>query len=186
MDVTEESSVEGGLAAVYAAWGQVDVLVHTAGAVGSGALVDIATDEWDRVLRLNLTGAFLVARATIPRLAVPAKMVFLSSVNARTGGNELSGAAYAAGKAGVEALTRHLARVLAPGVQVNAVAPGPVRTAMLARLTESEMAALVSQIPAGRVAEPGEVADLIGYLCSPSAGYVTGAVIPQNGGQWIG
>lgn len=186
MDVTNEDSVNHALASIASAWGQVDVLVHAAGVVGSGPLTHMATEEWDRVLRVNLTGAFLVARATIPMLRPRAKVVFVSSVNARTGGGELSGVAYAAAKAGTEALTRHLARSLAPGIQVNAVGLGPVCTPMLSRLSSTDLARIVSEIPAERIGEPEEVAELIGFLCSAGADYITGAVVPQNGGQWMG
>ena len=144
--------------------------------------------DWRRVIDANLTGAFLVARQAIPgmRALGRGKIAYLSSVNARTGGNELSGAAYAAAKSAIEALTRHLARHLAPTIQVNAVAPGPVQTGMLSRLTAAELDHLVEAIPAGRCATAEEIAETIGFLCSPAASYITGITVDQNGGQWLG
>ena len=185
MDVTDEDSV----ARVISGLDTLDVVVHTAGVVGQGHLVDLTLDQWRRVMDVSLTGAFLLARATIPLLrrsaAPPAKLVFLSSVNAATGGSALSSGAYAAAKAGIEGLTRHLARALAPAVDVNAVAPGPVQTPMLDRLGDKEIDELSAAIPAGRVATADEVAALVGFLASPLCGFVTGAVVPQNGGQWM-
>lgn len=188
LDVTSEHDVDAVLSEVRARHGPVSVLVNAAGIVGSGAIESMPAAAWRRVLEVNLTGTFLVCRAAIPQLRElgAGKIVNLSSVNARTGGNELSGVAYAASKAGIEALTRHLAAHLAPHVQVNAIAPGPVRTPMLARLGEPALAALIAAIPAGRIADPGEIAAAVGFLASPEADYVTGVTLQQNGGQWLG
>jgi 3-oxoacyl-[acyl-carrier protein] reductase len=188
LDVTDEAGVESALQAVDRRHGPVGVLVNAAGIVGAGGVESMSVDAWRRVLDVNLTGTFLVTRATIPHLRRRGggKIVNLSSVNARTGGNRLSGAAYAASKAGVEALTRHLALELAPSIQVNAVAPGPVLTAMLRRLDDAALAALAATIPAGRVATAEEVAEVVGFLASPAADFVTGVAVAQNGGQWVG
>lgn len=188
LDVTDEGSVEAALDGVGRLHGPVGILVNAAGIVGAGDVTTMPPAEWRRVLDVNLTGTFLVTRATIPHLRRLArgKIVNLSSVNARTGGNRLSGAAYAASKAGIEAFTRHVALELAPSVQVNAVAPGPVMTPMLDRLDEDDLAALIAAIPAKRVASAEEVAELVGFLASPAADFVTGVTVAQNGGQWIG
>lgn len=188
LDVTNEREVSAVLGAVRAEFGPLSVLVNAAGIVGSGGVEAMAAAAWRSVLETNLTGTFLVCRAAIPQLRElgSGKIVNLSSVNARTGGNELSGAAYAASKAGIEALTRHLALALAPQVQVNAVAPGPVRTHMLARLDEPVLTGLARQIPARRLASPEEVAGAVGFLASPDADYITGITLQQNGGQWLG
>jgi NAD(P)-dependent dehydrogenase (short-subunit alcohol dehydrogenase family) len=188
LDVTDEQEVGTVLTALGASHGPVGVLVNAAGIVGSGGVEGMPAAAWRQVLDVNLTGTFLVCRAAIPQLRElgSGKIVNLSSVNARTGGNELSGAAYAASKAGIEALTRHLAAALAPQVQVNAVAPGPVQTPMLARLDEPVLSGLIRAIPAGRFASPDEVAGAVGFLASPEADYVTGVTLQQNGGQWLG
>lgn len=189
VDVTHETQVADMVHDVVAELGSLDVVVQAAGCTGKGPVASMEAAAWREVVDVNLTGAFLVAKAAIPALRRSeggGRMVHCSSVNAHTGGNELSGAAYAAAKAGLEALTRHLAVHLAPHVQVNAVAPGPVATGMLARLSEAEIDALAAGIPAGRVAQAEEVAALIGFLCSPEAAYITGTVVHQNGGRWTG
>jgi len=187
-DLTDPAAVAAAFASVGAEHGRVAVLVNAAGAAGHGAFGEVDVAQWREVLDLNLSSAFLAAQAAAPALLAGGwgKIVNLSSVNARTGGNDLSGVAYAVAKAGVEALTRHLARALAPTVQVNAVAPGPVRTPMLARLRSEQIDELVRSIPAGRIAEPAEIAATIGFLASRDADYVTGVVVDQNGGGWIG
>ncbi|MCL6648205.1 MAG: SDR family oxidoreductase [Chloroflexi bacterium] len=167
----------------------VDALVHLAGTVGTGGIEDHSVAEWRRVLDDNLTTAFVVCQAVIPQLQEQRRgaIVLMSSVNGRTGGNRLSGPAYAAAKAAIIGLTRHLARDLAPvGVRVNALAPGPVETPMLARLSELELRALRETIPLRRVAAPEEIAEAIAFLLSDQAASITGAVIDINGGMWMG
>jgi NAD(P)-dependent dehydrogenase (short-subunit alcohol dehydrogenase family) len=188
LDVTDEGEVGSLLRAVERTQGPVRIVINAAGVVGPGRLETMSAASWRRVLEVNLTGTFLVCREAIPQLRAcgTGKIVNFSSVNARTGGNALSGAAYAASKAGIEALTRHLARLLAPEIQVNAVAPGPVLTPMLARLDDEAVAELVRSIPAGRVATAAEVAEVVGFLASSAADYLTGTTINQSGGQWLG
>lgn len=188
LDVTDEEQVEAVTDEIRVRHGPIEVLVNAAGIVGEGAVEAMPVAAWRRVIDVNLTGTFLVTKSAMPQLRERGrgKIVNLSSVNARTGGNRLSGAAYAASKAGIEALTRHLATELAPSVQVNAVAPGPVMTPMLERLTVEEMEQLVAAIPGGRVADAREVAEVVGFLASSSADYITGATVNQNGGLWLG
>jgi NAD(P)-dependent dehydrogenase (short-subunit alcohol dehydrogenase family) len=188
LDVTNELEVRAVLDRVRAEHGLIGVLVNAAGIVGRGTVESMPAAAWRQVLDVNLTGTFLVCQTVIPQMRElgAGKIVNLSSVNARTGGNDLSGAAYAASKAGVEALTRHLAVALAPHVQVNAIAPGPVQTPMLARLTEPVLAQMVDAIPAGRVARPEEIAGAVGFLASSEADYITGVTLQQNGGAWLG
>lgn len=187
VDLIDEADVDTAVEAVAGHIGPVEVVVNAAGVTGSGGIEEASVAEWRHVLDVNLTGSFILARAVLPQLRARGrgKIVLLSSVNARTGGSDMSGPAYAAAKAGVESLTRYLARRLAPTVQVNAVAPGPVDTVMLARLDESAIAGLVASIPAGRTADPAEIAATIGFLCSPEADYITGTAVDQNGGQWM-
>lgn len=188
LDVTDEDQAVQVLDRVRRHHGPVGVLVNAAGVVGSGPVEEMPARAWRHVLDVNLTGTFLVSRAAIPHFRASGwgKIVNLSSVNARTGGNELSGAAYAASKAGIEALTRHLASALAPHVQVNAVAPGPVGTPMLNRLSPAQLAGVLETVPSGRPARAEEVAALVGFLASPEAEYITGVTVAQNGGQWMG
>lgn len=188
IDVCDEGSVVRAFGRVTEQVGAPTVVVNAAGITGVGSVEDMSLADWDRVLSVNLTGSFLVGREAVRSMRPRGrgKLVFLSSVNARTGGNELSGASYAAAKAGIQGLTRHLAKQYAPQVQVNAVAPGPVLTDMLARLSPAQVADLEKVVPAGRSARADEIAATIGFLCSPAADYITGVTIDQNGGMWMG
>ena len=188
LDVTDATAVARVLGHVRQTVGPLEVVVNAAGIVGHGPVETTDPDAWRRVLDVNLTGTFLVCQAAIPQLREvgTGKLVNLSSVNAQTGGNQLSGAAYAASKAGIDALTRHLAQELAPHVQVNAVAPGAVATPMLDRLDTAMVTGLASAALAGRLGRPEEVASLVGFLASPAADFITGTTIHQNGGCWMG
>ncbi|MEO6158500.1 MAG: SDR family oxidoreductase [Ilumatobacteraceae bacterium] len=188
VDLTDEASVRRAVADVVKSIGPIGVLVNAAGVVGHGGIDQISVTEWRQVLDINLTGSFILAQVVIPymRTRGKGKIVFLSSVTARTGGSEMSGPAYAASKAGIDSLTRYLANLLAPSIQVNAVAPGPVRTGMLDELDADGIAALAMKIPAGRTSSPLEIAGTIGFLCSVTADYITGVSLDQNGGQWMG
>lgn len=160
-------------------------LVFLAGSVGSGGIEDHTTAQWRKVLDDNLTAAFVTVQATLPSIrAARGCIVLMSSVMGRTGGNRLSGPAYASAKAGIIGLTRHLARDLAAdGVRVNAVAPGPVDTPMVHRLSERALNDLLQTVPLHRVAHPGEIAAAIAYLMSDDAASVTGVVLDINGGM---
>lgn len=183
-DVTDEAAVERACAACLAALGRIDAVVHLAGRAGAGPLVDVSRAEWDQLLAVNLTSAFLVAgRCHAALAATRGTLVLMSSTNARNGGSALSGPAYAVAKAGIINLTRYLAREWAgEGIRVNCVAPGPVDTPMLRRLPAAIVDSLEDAIPLGRVATADEVAAVIAFLCSPDAAYQTGTVLNVSGG----
>jgi len=175
------------VASVLAGVPRLDAVVHAAGSVGSGGITDLDLAEWHRVLDDNLTTAAVVTSQALPRLVRGGSVVLFSSVNGRHGGNELSGPAYAVAKAGIIGLTRHLAKhQAARGVRVNCLAPGPVATPMLDRLTDDELRTLLAGIPLDHLTVPAEIAETVGWLCSPAAASVTGAVIDVNGGMWMG
>ncbi|MBK1789185.1 SDR family NAD(P)-dependent oxidoreductase [Prauserella cavernicola] len=162
-------------------------VVHAAGSVGSGGIDEGTPSQWRRVFEDNLVSALVVAQVSVPLLAEGGSMVLFGSVNGRHGGNRLSGPAYATAKAGIVGLTRHLAKdQAARDVRVNAIAPGPVRTPMLDRLSTEDITTLRDSIPLGRITTADEIAGTVGWLCSPAAASVTGAVIDVNGGLWMG
>jgi len=163
-------------------------LAHIAGVVGSGRLGETTDAEWDRVIRNNLTSAFVVARAVIPRMAQAGggAAVLMSSLNARDGGTRLSGAAYATAKAGILGLMRHAAvDYAAENVRVNAIAPGPVKTAIHERLNQTQKDWLKSRIPLARVSSAEEIAEIMLFLLSPACASVTGMTFDVNGGSHL-
>jgi NAD(P)-dependent dehydrogenase (short-subunit alcohol dehydrogenase family) len=169
---------------------ELSAVVVLAGRAGSGGIDDTDIDQWRGLMRDNLDTAYVVTRESLPLLrAFPGdrSIVLMSSVNGRHGGNNLSGPAYATAKAAILGLARHLAVTLAAdGIRVNAIAPGPVETPMLHRLSAPERAELLRAIPLGHTAEPAEIAGTVRFLLSRSAASITGAVIDVNGGMWVG
>lgn len=180
LDSTDEASVAR-FAAGLPACGAV---VHLAGRTGRGPLTEVTSAEWRALLEVNLTSAFLVARAAAPLLAsARGCLVLCASSNGINGGSALSGPAYAVAKAGIINLTRYLAREWArAGVRVNCVAPGPIDTPMLDRLGEDVRQSLARAVPLGRVGRAEEVAASVRFLCSPDAGFLTGTVHNVSGG----
>lgn len=193
-DVTDEASVDAAVAAVVARWGRIDVLVNNAG-IGdqSGSTTEQSLDAFDRVLAVHLRGAFLMSRAVARQMlaqSAPASgrsrgaIVNLGSIASSIGLPARN--AYSAAKAGIVGMTRAMASEWArSGIRVNAVAPGYVRTAMVAELERKgaiDAAAIRHRTPLGRMAEPGEVAEVIAFLAGERASYVTGALIPVDGG----
>lgn len=184
-DAAAEADVRALVREAVKRFGRIDAVVSAVGVVGAGRLDAMPLAEWHRLLDINLTSAFLLCRETWrPLKRARGSVVLFSSTNGRNGGSHLSGAAYAVAKAGIVNLTRYLAREWAPdGVRVNCVAPGPVDTPMVGRLTREQHAALKKAIPLGRYATAAEVAATVAFLCSPQAASMTGTCINVSGGM---
>jgi 3-oxoacyl-[acyl-carrier protein] reductase len=162
-----------------------DILVNNAGVAHYGMLSDVAEDEWDHLMAVNLKGMFLTTQLFMPQMISQryGRIVNVSSIWGMSGAS--CEVVYSTTKGGVNAFTKALAKELAPsGVTVNAVAPGAVDTEMLSNLQQDEKAALEQEIPAGRLAQPDEIASLVYFLALPESSYITGQIISPNGG-WI-
>ncbi|HEX5615440.1 MAG TPA: 3-oxoacyl-[acyl-carrier-protein] reductase [Acidimicrobiia bacterium] len=186
-DVTDPDAVDRAFRAVEAELGRVTVLVNNAGIARDGLLVRMRDEQWQAVLDTNLTGAFHTIRRATPQMmrARYGRIVNVSSVAAQIG--QAGQANYAAAKAGLLGLTRSVARELASrNVTCNVVAPGPIVTAMTADMPADWRATAEAAIPMGRFGSPEECAAVIAFLCSPAASYVTGALVPVDGGVGMG
>jgi 3-oxoacyl-[acyl-carrier protein] reductase len=183
-DVTDEAKVAEAVGQCLKRFGRIDSVVHLAGAVGQGPLIDVGLDEWRRLLDVNLTSAFLIAGEAHAALkSSGGSLLLTASINGRNGGSALSGPAYAVAKAGIINLTRYLAKEWGPdAIRVNCIAPGPVNTPMVTRLPAETMEALRRSIPLGRIAQPEDIAGTVAFLCSPAASYLTGITLNVSGG----
>lgn len=186
VDVADESSVAAGIAAALGEFGRIDHVVHLAGAAGAGPLAAVSLADWRRLIDVNLTSAFLLAKAAYAYLAASqGSLTLTSSTNGLNGGSSLSGPAYAVAKAGLINLTRYLAKEWAPErIRVNCLAPGPIDTPMVTgRFSAQVLDQLRHNVPLGRLGAPQDVAHAIDYLTSPAAGFVTGTVMNLSGGM---
>lgn len=182
LDVANPVSVERAFEMAKKVSPHIDLYVHTAGILDVGSLETTDLEQWNHTLAVNLTGPFLCCKAAKDWVRDNGRIVLISSLAGRTGG-VLTGTAYAASKGGVESLAKSAAQQLASrGITVNCVAPGGVDTAMLAKNPESAKAAMAAATPLKRIAKPEEIAGVIAFLASEDAAFITGAVVPVNGG----
>ncbi|HEV8359194.1 MAG TPA: SDR family NAD(P)-dependent oxidoreductase [Candidatus Thermoplasmatota archaeon] len=183
-DVGDARACEAMVAAAERALGPLDVVVANAGVYERRQLPEVSLELWDRTLRTNLSGAFHTIRPALPGMVARGRgsIVVVSSILGAMGSNQ--GAHYAASKAGLLGLTKSLAKELAPrGVRVNAVAPGAIETDILRADTPEQRARRLDAIPMRRVGQAEEVAEVIAFLASARASFVTGQVVHANGGQ---
>jgi 3-oxoacyl-[acyl-carrier protein] reductase len=166
----------------------LDILVNNAGICPLTPFAEIPEDEWDRVMAINLKGAFLCCQASLPylrRSGRRGRIINIASVAGQMGG-VLVGAHYAASKAGLIALTKSLARLVAPdGVTVNCIAPATTESDLTAAWPEALRAQVRGQIPLGRLATPEEIAEAACFLAEGGAAFITGATLDVNGGLYL-
>jgi glucose 1-dehydrogenase len=190
-DVGDRLSVRNLVAATVDAFGSVDVLVNNAGIVHAADFLELTEDDFDRVLRVNLKGAFLVGQAAARRMVrqveegnAPGAIVNMSSINAVVAiANQVP---YSVSKGGLNQLTRVMALALAPhGIRVNGIGPGSIMTDMLASVANDAAARrrVLSRTPLGRIGEPSEIASIAAFLASDDASYMTGQTLYADGGR---
>ncbi|MFG2056041.1 3-oxoacyl-ACP reductase FabG [Micromonospora sp. NPDC048930] len=186
-DVTDAESVDAAFATIEAELGPVEVLVANAGITDDTLLMRMSEEQFTRVLDTNLTGAFRCAKRASTKMlrARWGRMIFISSVVGLYGG--VGQVNYAASKAGLVGVARSITRELGSrNITANVVAPGFIETDMTAALPEERQTEYRKAIPAGRFAQPEEVAGVVTWLASDAAGYISGAVIPVDGGLGMG
>jgi 3-oxoacyl-[acyl-carrier protein] reductase len=183
LNVTDESSAKDAMAQVTDRWGSIDILVNNAGITRDKLLLRLNEQDWDAVLNVNLKGAYVCSRAVLSTMLRQrwGRIVNTSSVVGLVGNPGQTN--YAASKAGLIGFTKALAReVAARSITVNAVAPGYINTQMVQALSEELQQAILKQIPVSRFGTPEDVANVVAFLCSEEASYITGHVINVDGG----
>jgi len=186
IDVRDKDSVKDAVANCVETLGAIDILINNAGIVGRGMVEDLDLNLWKNVLDINLTGSFLCSQAVIPIMKEVGKGVILnvSSVSAHVPSIGLS--AYCCAKAANEMLTKVMAAEVAPyGIRVNAYAPGVTKTAMTQTLIDERGGEKLKQIALQRFGEVDDIAELVLFLCSDRSSWITGAVLPIDGGTMI-
>lgn len=184
-DVSDQKAVQAACDHIVAAEGRLDVLVNNAGITADGLAVRLSAAQWEKVLQVNLNGAFWWAQAAL-RVMIRQRsgyIINLSSIVASTG--NAGQVNYAASKAGIEAMTKTLAREYGPrGVLVNAIAPSFIATAMTDALPEAVKEEAIARTSVRRAGTPQDIAEMVAFLTSGRADYVTGQIIHITGGMW--
>lgn len=186
-DVSDSAQVNRARDAILNRFGRIDVLVCAAGVAGKGLLMDQTDEAYDRIMNTNLFGTFAAIRAVLPCMIERrgGSIVTVSSMWGETGG--ACEALYSASKAGIIGLTRAVAKeVGSAGIRVNCISPGVIDTPMNADLSPEDVDSLVEETPLGRIGMAEEVAEAICFLAGEGAGFITGQVLPVNGGIVIG
>jgi 3-oxoacyl-[acyl-carrier protein] reductase len=186
VNVSSLKAVEEAINKILDLWDSIDIVVNNAGITRDNLLVRMKEDEWDSVIAVNLKGSFNLSKA-VARSMMKQRSGCIVNIASIIGMMGNAGQAnYAASKGGLIALTKSLAKEMAPrGIRVNAVAPGFIATEMTDKIPEKLRDEMVSAIPLRRMGEPDDVAAVVSFLTSPSAGYITGQVIVVDGGMYI-
>lgn len=188
-NVTDKASCDAAVAELEKRWGRVDVLVNNAGITQPLKIMEIAAEDYDAVLDVNLRGTLYMTQAVIPGMLArrSGSIINLSSVSAQRGGGIFGGPHYSAAKAGVLGLTKAMARELAPdNIRINAICPGFIATDITAgKLTPEMNQQILAGIPMGRAGEASDVAGCALFLASELAAYCTGTEVDVNGGSLI-
>jgi 3-oxoacyl-[acyl-carrier protein] reductase len=182
-NVADSDSVASAMAAVEARFGRLDILVNNAGVGSIDTFTETPDEHWQRVIGVNLTGAFFCSREAVKLMlkAGSGAVINISSTAALTGEGPSH---YCAAKAGVMGLTRSMARELAAsGIRVNTLVPGPTNTPMMAGIPDDWMQTMLKAIPLGRLCETDEIARVAAFLASDDAGFITGQNLAVNGGM---
>ena len=186
LDVSSRDSVKAGVDAVLKQMGRVDVLVNNAGITRDALALRMKPEDWDKVIQINLTGAFFMAQAVIPAMMKErwGRIINIASVVGEMG--NAGQANYVSSKAGLIGLTKCLALELASrNITVNAIAPGYIETDMTAVLPQEVKDRMLAMIPLKRFGQPKDIANAVKFLASEEAGYITGAVLRVNGGMYM-
>jgi len=185
-DVADFAAVEAGVRQIEQEMGPVGVLVNNAGITRDGVLHKMAEAQWHDVIETNLTSCFNMSRAVITGMRERGfgRIINISSINGQKG--QFGQTNYSAAKAGMLGFTKALAlESAAKGITVNAICPGYIATDMTSSMKQDVLESIIRQIPVARMGEPKEIADIVAFLASDKAGFINGATITTNGGQYM-
>jgi NAD(P)-dependent dehydrogenase (short-subunit alcohol dehydrogenase family) len=184
VDVASQKQVQNMVTEILKAWGRIDILVNNAGFDRGATLLKVKEEDWDAVLGVHLKGTLNCIQAVAPHMIENqyGKIISISSIYAKTGG--VAAISYSAAKAGIIGLTKSVARELGRyQINVNVVLPGLILTPTIAKMAEKYRDMIIERTPLGRIGQPEEVANVVAFLASDEASFMTGATIEVSGGS---